>query len=289
MFIKNFVSFNVLLGISILLFSCGTGNQQAETDSSSADTADVMEEEESGISYILPSPLQIASIFKKSKLKYYEGLTSQQKDPAKYNSNLSKAANLGVYNADIAYCVLNKQTQEALNYMKAARQLSDRLGMSSVSDAESFGKRFEKNIGNEDSLISLIADLQMKTDIYLEENEMQHIAAITFAGAWIESMYIGTKVFEKDKISSANIKIVEQIAILEKIITVLKSFENKDSAISSLVAELTSILDLYNTFPSVVNSKNQPEEEESEIKLSDENVKAFSEKIASIRTGIING
>src|ERR1035437_8275242 len=132
--------------LSLSLAAC-SGNDTKEqpgenqtTDSSSKGIA-VQE-----VSYNLPSPLQIASLFKKSGLKFIEGITNAQNDPAKYTSNFSKSLNLGIYGADLAYCVLNKQNQEAMNYMKASTQLSGSLGMGSIMESGAFGKRFEANI-----------------------------------------------------------------------------------------------------------------------------------------------
>jgi hypothetical protein len=244
------------------------------------------------ISYSLPSPLQIASIFKKSGLKYKDGITSTLKDPAKYTTNLSKAINLGVYSADLSYAVLNKQNQEALTYMKLSRSLADNLGMTSVFEQGNLSKRFEKNLGNEDSLAYIIAELQMVTDMYLDENDQQQITSIVFAGAWIESMYIGSKVFEKGKDKSLNNKLAEQMTILESIMGALKSQEKKDEAIGGLVADLQGIKTIYDALPSIKNAVEPTEEEESvekELTLTDDEVSALTKKIEELRVKFING
>ena len=84
--------------------------------------------------------------------------------------------------------------------MKLSRQMADNLGIGAVFEEGNLAERFEANLNNEDSLAYIIAELQMVTDMYLDENDQQQITSIVFAGAWIESMYIGAKVYEKDKI-----------------------------------------------------------------------------------------
>lgn len=288
MFKKNLrkiaqASFFVSLTIGIT--SCGNNENKENTEAAKDSTAteEVVEAQE--VSYNLPSPLQIASIFKKSGLKYIEGITSAQKDAAKYTSNYSKALNLGIYGADLAYCVLNKQNQGALTYMKLSTDLSNGLGMGSVFQEGNFLTRFEKNLNSEDSLRNIIAEVQMSTDAYLEDNEQPQISSIAFAGAWTEAMYIGTKVFEKAKESKLNNKISEQMTILSKIINVLKSHESKDPGIATLLTELGSLQDVYNGFESIKKSKAVPEEEQTGevITLNDEEFNILIKKIQDIR------
>lgn len=277
----------MLIATGMLLASCGNETPKDDTvtgtDTTATATASV---EVDDISYSLPSPLQIASIFKKSGLKYKDGITNTLKDPSKYTTNLSKAVNLGVYSADLSYTVLNKQNQEAMNYMKLCRQMADNLGMGSVFDQGNLSKRFEKNIGNEDSLAYIIAELQMVTDMYLDENDQQQITSIVFAGAWIESMYVGSKVYEKGKDKSLNSKLAEQMTILGSIVNALKAQEKKDPAISGLVADLEKVKEIYDALPSVKNSQAS---EDQEMTLTDDEVASLTKKIEEIRTKIING
>lgn len=256
--LQKTIKYTLAVSTVALLISCGgndTKDQPNETQTPTDSIAEEETEEVESISYNLPSPLQIASIFKKSGLKYIEGVTNSQKDPSKYTSNYSKSLNLGVYGTDLAYCVLNKQSQEALSYMKSSTQLANALGMGSIFEEGGYVKRFEKNINSEDSLRYIIAELQMSTDTYLEDNEQQQISAIAFSGAWIEAMHIGSKVFEKSKTQGLNNKISEQMTILSKIINVLKSHEAKEAGITALVADLNVLLSTYDGFESVKASK----------------------------------
>src|SRR4051812_16010208 len=120
----------MFIAAGMLLASCGSDTPKEDNVTAVDSTATTQTEtpETQEVSYSLPSPLQIASIFKKSGLKYKDGVTSALKDPAKYTTNLSKSLNLGVYSADLSYCVLNKQNQEAMNYMKLCRTMADNLG-----------------------------------------------------------------------------------------------------------------------------------------------------------------
>ncbi|MBL7890310.1 MAG: hypothetical protein JNL24_12195 [Bacteroidia bacterium] len=287
---KSFVlKSTMLIATSMLFVACGSDTPKEElTEEVAVDSTAVVEEETETTSYSLPSPLQIASIFKKSGLKYKDGVTSSQKDVAKYTTNLNKALNLGVYSADLSYSVLNKQNQEAMNYMKLCRQLADNLGMGSVFDQGNLSARFEKNLGNEDSLAYIIAELQMVTDMYLDENNQQQVTSIVFAGAWVESLYIGSKVFEKSKSKDLNSKLAEQMTILESIVNALKAEEKKDANITGLIADMESVKTIYDGLESVKKFKESTDEN-AEVTLSDEEVTQLTKKIEEVRTKFING
>jgi len=278
----------LFIAASMFMVACGSDTATEDTVTTPTDSV-VVEVETQDVTYSLPSPLQIASIFKKSGLKYKAGVTSDLKDPAKYTSNLSKAINLGVYSADLSYAVLNKQNQEAMTYMKLSRQLADNLGMGTVFDQGNLSKRFEKNLSNEDSLAYIIAELQMVTDMYLDENDQQQITSIVFSGAWVESMYIGSKVYEKGKDKSLNNKLAEQMTILGSIINALKAEEKKDPAIGGLIADLVVIKDIYDALPSVKNNPQGEEDTEKELTLTDDEVAQLTTKIEALRVKFING
>ncbi len=279
----------LFIAASLFMVACGSDTATEETVIPPTEDSVSVEVETEEVTYSLPSPLQIASIFKKSGLKYKTGVTSDLKDPAKYTSNLTKAINLGVYSADLSYTVLNKQNQEAMTYMKLSRQLADNLGMGTVFDQGNLSKRFEKNLSNEDSLAYIIAELQMVTDMYLDENDQQQITSIVFSGAWIESMYIGSKVYVKGKDKELNSKLAEQMTILGSIINALKAEEKKDPAISGLIADLVVIKDIYDALPSVKNNPEGEEDTEKELTLTDDEVSQLTTKIEALRVKFING
>ncbi len=288
---KSFILKSALcIATGMLLVACGGSENEVKDEvNAPAEDAVTAEVETQELSYSLPSPLQIASIFKKSGLKYKDGITSSLKDPAKYTNNLNKALNLGVYSADLSYAVLNKQNQEAMTYMKLSRTLADNLGMGSVFEQGGLSKRFEKNLGNEDSLAYIIAELQMVTDMYLDENDQQQITSIVFAGAWIESMHIGANVLEKGKEKSLNTKLAEQMTILNSIIGSLKIHQKKEPAIAGLVADLETIKTIYDSLPSIKNNVGAEEDVEKELTLTDDEVNSLTKKIEEVRTKFING
>ncbi|HEV7230355.1 MAG TPA: hypothetical protein VGO45_03440 [Bacteroidia bacterium] len=280
---------------AVTLAACGSNNNvEQETAGAAKDSAQqkTTAPKTEQTTFALPSPLQIASIFKKAGLKYFPNLANPVENSGKYNSGkISEALNLGVYSADLSYCTLNKQNQDSKNYMKASRDLATLLGLGKVFETDNLATRFEKNLGSEDSLAAIIAEMQMQTDMVLEENEQEYVSATVFAGAWIESMYIGGKVYEKAKEKNVSSRLIEQMSIAENIIKALKAQEQKDPNLTAVIADLVAIRDIYKGFAGVkALSENTSEDVDfSKIPMTEEEISSLTKKIVEVRTKIVKG
>jgi len=269
---------------SMVLFSChGNGGKPGTNGADTLVKANVkpaQNEDQDSETYLLPSPLQIASIFKNSGLTFVQGLTATIKDGSQFNSKYEQALNMGIYSADLSYDVLNKQTDDATKYLNVVKSLSDKLGFGSVFESNSFMKRFQTNMSSTDSLAALIAELQMETDTYLENNKQKYIGVIAFAGAWVESMHIGGKVYEKEKNASVSARISEQMNILEGLIKLLNKYQSQDPNIAGLVTELKTIKTAYDAFDEV---KTYNPDSEQPISLTADHIGQLGGLIQTLR------
>ena len=278
--------------LAIALWSCGGGDDQPITDGT--DTTDTQEVDSSEMmgdqqSYLLPSPLQIAYIFKKSGLKYVDGTTHDPKSEPTYSTSFSQSLNLGVYSSDLAYCVLNKQNTGARQYMDAVKSLSDRLGMSTVFDSESLLKRFDANLNNEDSIMFILSELQSKSDEFFADNNRQMTAAIVFSGAWIESMYIAAKVTGKAKGSKLADQLAEQMGILENLIKELGNHKAKDTNIDGLLVQLNAVHEIIAAIPGVKEMMESDTPSEVKIEPTAEQLSTLTAKLDEMRGSVIKG
>ncbi len=288
-----------LFSLSIAFFStsCSDGNE-TEKREEMKDTvlaADSIKKQinDDNISYTLPSPTQIASIFKKSGLKFYNGITHSVESASKYSASSTtiKALNLGVYSADLSYCLLNKQNQDSKNYFKICKQLGSDLGLGKAFEANNIVQRIEKNMGKDDSVTRILAEIQMQTDNILEESKQGHISVISFAGAWIESMYIGMLVQLKEKNTDIASKLVEQMSIAENIMKALKANSGKEPEINMLIGEMSSLNDIYNNFKSIKEIKATDPDfiDPAKVSISLDELLNFSKKVGEIRGRFIKG
>ncbi len=259
-----------------ILFSCGGNEEAVETETNTVEEVEIetdnMTEE---VTYMLPSPLQIVSLFKNAGLEYFGGLTNPKENVNNYNSKYNQKLNFGVYAADMAYSITNNQSQEAINYLNSLRQLSEKIWLTDVINTMGVSERLEKNVGSEDSLVIIMADMQMDLDDYLEENGSSYTGSIIFAGAWVESMYLALNGNSNNKEKLA-VRLSEQATILENIIGAVKQ-ANEDHDYDELVASLES---LYAIFSDISEETNV---------LSNEKIETLKTSISELRTKIING
>ena len=287
------LSITILIS-SILFISCNGDehkNQEATDElTANADSAVEVVNEDNEVSYNLPSALQIAYVFKKSGATYNGTLLNNKANVTKYNtSNYKRAANFGIYSADLSYCLFNKKYQESKEYIKACKDMGSYLGLNQAFESDNMAQRFDKNIANEDSIVKIVSNVQLKTDVMFEQNKQKHITVIAFAGAWTESMFIAVEVYNKDKNKKVLASLMEQLLLSETIIKALKNYSTNEKEIPELIASIEKINNQFNAIASVKAAKEKDEEMDfNSMSYTDEELKTISESIKALRTSMID-
>ncbi len=268
----------------VAFFSCNN----TDSEENNLDQVDTTESPVVEQNIIFPSPLQVASIFKKSGLIYIDNITNNPENISNYDSQMSKSLNFGVYGADLAYCVLNNQNPKAMSYLKSVKSLSSELGITAVFNAENLFESFEKNLGNEDSLIKVLASVQERLDDHLQNTQSEHMGTIYFLGGWIEAIYIGTKVLE----SSDNVKLtqhlMEQTNMLELILRALKVHPQiHEVELQQVQKHLTELEQIVLNFE-YVKGRNFDDIPMDEVQLTGDEIKKLSQKMDELRTYIVS-
>ena len=284
------------LASSTFFFSCSTSEKKEQhddvTDSTTVitDTLATENEEESDVSYNLPSALQIAYVFKKSGSEFNMALLNNKSNTGKYNtSNYKRATNFGVYSADLAYCVFNKKYQESKDYLKAGKEMGAMLGLNQAFEGDNMAQRFEKNISNEDSVIKVVGNIQLKTDVLFEQNKQKHITAIAFAGAWIESAYIASQVYKKDKNKKTLAGLLEQLYLGKTLAKALTHYQKTEPEMPSLIVAVEKINTAFNSLSAIKKAMDKDEELDfSKTSITDDELNSIVESIASLRNSIVD-
>lgn len=191
----------------------------------------------------IPSPA--FSIYELSayQKKYDPSFLNDLKKIKNYTTEFQKAANLGVYNVDMFYAVVNDKGEDVLKYLKNILIMGNELGLKSAVDAM-IGKRAENNISNQDSLFHILDEVLIKSDAYLRSNDRVYNASVVFAGGWIESLYLTCKNGQNanDNASAAKVynHLWEQKLYIEKLIGLLSDFKNKPEC-NELIIDLSGI------------------------------------------------
>lgn len=282
-------------------FAVSCGDDQPKDDST--ETVEVVENnanntqllELDGKVFSIPSPIQTAYLIKGAGVTYNKDILNVPSKVTGYSTNFKKAVNLGIYGADLGYVTLYDQTQDAISFLTAVKTLGDDLGVSSAFDME-LVERFEKNIGNQDSVLSLVSEAYKSSDKYLKNNDQNHIGALVLAGGWVESLYFTTNSAEMTSNKEIINRVGEQKNTVYNLIKLLTPYYDQPE-FSTLVDDLMELNDIFEkveityTFvePTVdVAKKTTTINSTTTVNISPEVLKQITEKIAEIRAELIS-
>jgi hypothetical protein len=229
-----------------------------------------------------PSPVELATNYKKSGMKYIPGITNPYDKYLIYETHTKKALNFGVYSADLSYCVVNDIGQCASEYMISLQSLSSDIGLSEILKYEVVVTDFNRNLGNSDSLSKLVESIQEDLDATLRKNGIQERAIMFYTGAWIESAYLAfnSQPTHTNTVDSATLKqITQQLDMLESINEELSLMPNKTIELQELEKSL-------NSFEDLTSSIRLTERNDSLI-LNPRDLLKIREKVEEIREQIV--
>ncbi len=230
------------LSFAFVLTSCG-GGQQANTEAQDENLPkDSLVKEVT--KYPLPTAFEVTNLLNKAGASYILSLSNSTSNVDKYFTEKSKAINLGIYGADLAYASTYQMKQETMNYLKVSKKLIDELQISTEFNT-TFAERVEKNIDNQDSLINVISDSFYKTYEFLTNNGKDNLSLLVMSGSWVEGVYITTQIEATSKNSQDSLKIlVNQSASLTKLIELLE--KNKTNAdVAEMLVKLQTISEAF--------------------------------------------
>lgn len=249
----------------------------------------------SGKVFSIPSPIQTAFLLKNSGAAYSSELLNKVDLVSRYSTTDRKALSLGVYGADLGYATIYDQTQDAISYMAVTKRLSSELGITNLFN-ESMVARFEANLGNQDSLLSLVSDAFKSADGYLKSNKQNDLSVLILAGGWIETLHFATNLAGSSDNQAIKDRIGEQKITIKNLINLLLPFQEK-AGITELVNKLNELRDIYQDieFKYTYVSPDTDEENKtttinslSTVTMSNEQLSEISTKVDEIRNSIIN-
>lgn len=244
--------------------------------------------------FSIPSPIQTAFLIKNSGASYSKDILNASNKSSSYTSDFAKAINLGIYGADMAYVTMYDKTQDALGYMTSAKKLADDLHVSGAFD-NSIIERFQKNLGNKDSMLSLTGVAYRASDAYLKNNDRKDVSGLVLAGGWLESLYFATNLYDSKKNEDIKRRIAEQKSSLQSLIKLLNQYYSQ--------AEYTEFIDGLKDLATVYDGiefkyvfikpttdaekKTTTINSKTEIKITDEQLKSISDKVKALRTQVV--
>lgn len=258
------------LAVTVLfLNSCGdSGKKNAANEKAAAfnEAESKIIEEIDKVVHELPPPSEVPYMLQATGADFNPALPNPVENASKYMNSMDKSAlNLGGYATDIGYLTSNDKTQEALKYMEVCQKLADKVGISSAFDLDMM-ERFEKNLGNKDSLSNLINIAITMAEDKLEDSDKLNMVAMILSGSYIEGLYLSVMVIDtypNDLLSedSRNLileplmrVIIDQEKSLIDIIALLKDIE-QDEIIANIIAEFSILRILYDDDVAAISDK----------------------------------
>lgn len=304
MFTKKLLPLSLSLAVlcSILcLSSCGeetanTSGNNAKSDIQVQETTDQNTtqrvEAVKQIFNTIPSPIEMASLIRKSGADFDNSILNSTDNADNYTSVRQQALNLGVYGADLSYSSMFEQQQQSIYYLSAARGLAKELGVEAAINNDLI-ERVNDNRANKDSLLRIVADAYYSLNGYLKESEREQVSALVIAGGWIEALHLATT-----HVTPENQKLKERIAeqkySLKDLITLMETYEGAPE-LGNVLADLKGIQEVFDlveikkgkTETSRDNSGKMVIGGSSSITMSDETLDAIKMKIQDVRSSYI--
>jgi len=247
MYRKNAFGFlSLLLGMSILVASCGEGSDQKTTQppvKAQLDSAEVARMKElEKIFFSIPSPVEMSSLIKQNGYQFDQGKLVATANVDKYTGESRQAVMLGIYGADLSYTAIFDQKQLTTEYFAAAQKLARQMDADGTITPELL-ERLEKNQANRDSMLNIISEAYSDLNGYLKEKDRVEVSAMVVAGGWLEALYLSTQ-YSGDGNSAMRQRIAEQKYSLNNLMGYLEKFGDTPS-LQELKTDLSRLQDAY--------------------------------------------
>lgn len=249
------------------------------------------------IFFNLPSPVEITQTLLKTEEPFNSELLNSADNLEKYNTSSRLALNFGVYGADLCYCRIYDQLQEAINYLSVIKKVTEKLQIPEEEGSETIN-RVEQSLENRDSIFFIISDTYAKADSYLKENERDMTASLILVGAWVEGMYFATSLATEPNAKQDIINnIVDQKYTVSNLVNLLKTY-SETPEVASFMEDFNKIQSIYDGIEvkydkSVVVNTDQDEHVTTidapvTVSISNSQLQEIATLVAEIRDNIID-
>lgn len=221
---------------------------EVTVDSSISISVDVSSNsDEDVIFYNMLYPIDLGSVIEKSNSYFNSTLLNPLNNVSNYQESGGMALALGVYGADLSYLWVFNQSQQALSYFTAIKQLSFDIGIPNDYVKLSATKA-ELYTDNVDSLVSIARKAYYGCDEYLMNSGKEDLAVLILLGGWIETMHTAFSLY-KNPNAHMSLKILSQKYSLASLYNLLNQYPNNDYIVRfgpKLVAMLIEFGNLQN-------------------------------------------
>ena len=242
------------------------------------------------------SPVEMAAFVKNSGAEFSRDYLMPLDKADNLTTNAEKALGIGILSSDLGYLNIYEQTSPIVNVIRRIKRLADDLQIGQFFDFETY-KELALSNQNIDSLTVLSTRSFNRMDSYLRDKARGNISTLMLTGVWIEGQYLATQIVKKSGEEDIRNMIGEQEVVLEEIMKILKSYKNKPN-FSTVINQMEKLQEAYKDVDVSIKEGdvNRVEkdgkvtfvqEEESQIKMSDETLEEIIQVTKETRNKII--
>lgn len=221
----------------------------------------------------LPDRKMVMQLIEENKIEYNPDLLNDPNKVSKYSIELAKAANLGIYGADLTIASSFDQTQESMIFLKCVNGLAGYLGVNSAFDQRMF-ERIDANENKKDSILEIVTGAFKKVDEILKYNNRPATSAVILSGCWIEGLYVSCRMAEVVNTENIVKAIISQKESLKNLIVMMEAVELEENA----KFILTDLRGLYEAYMAAESAK----------KFDKNAIAGITQKISELRNKITN-
>lgn len=245
----------------------------------------------------ISSPVEMANQIKKSGAPFDQGILNDAEKMKDYSTSFKRALNLGAYSADLGYINTFNKNSVVVSYLLAVKELADGLNVGQFVDFTTLS-RLAKNSTNLDSLKLLSVSCFNDMDKYLREQKRSNVSTAIVAGAWIEGIYITSRVIEQTRDTELINRLAEQKDIASILLIILNNYSRGDVNFQALVSKLNDLKSIYDDVR-ITTEFGEPQTKEvdgmliieqkelTHVDITDEQVAQIVEKVKSLRQFIV--
>jgi len=185
------VSKNIILVLlsGLITFSVVSCKNKGANNQMSQISKETIKQEIQDYAYPINSVFEITNMLIAIDASYIIGITNNPNNVEKYLTEQSKAYNLGVYTADLAYSTTYNEKADVQRFFKATELLASSLSITSAFDKD-LANQIESNMDNKDKLVTLITKMSQDAYSYLNKQGRPELSYIILSGIVIEGLYL---------------------------------------------------------------------------------------------------
>lgn len=233
-----------LLSSAIVFASCSGGSSNSDSESTTEKKEEIESFVEKEFTYPLPTAFEVSQMLGNANTSFSADIVNSTEKVDEYVATWQKAANLGVYGADLSYAATFEKTQETIDYLEVSKKLIDDLNITSAFNT-SMAQRIEESMDNIDSLIFIVTESFYDTYNYLNQNGEEKTSILVIAGSVIEGLHITCELVKMSENKGELMSVLaNQKAQVSKLVELMENHQD-DENVSKVLPNLRYINLVY--------------------------------------------